>query len=116
MGSPERNRIDQILRSIDGSSERLFRINAGSGWIGRIAKRIGAGILLANARPLHAAPKGWPDLFGWKTITVTPDMVGRRLAVAKGIEVKVTGKLSAEQRRFGAILERMGGIFIVDTG
>lgn len=93
---------------------RLFRINAGMGWAGRVVRHEGHAMVLADPRALHAAPKGWPDLCGWETIEITPEMVGQKIAVFVGLEVKATGKLSKDQRRFREILERMGGKFIVD--
>ena len=34
---------------------------------------------------------GSPDLVGWRSVVVTEDMVGQRLAVFCGIEVKIPG-------------------------
>ena len=118
MGAPEQAAIDRILRGMS-ADERLFRINAGVGWAGRVAKQLPGAVLLADPRPLRAAPAGWPDLFGWRTVTITPEMVGQRVAVARGIEVKAAspgrspGRLRPEQARFGTMLETMGGIFEV---
>lgn len=36
--------------------------------------------------------KGSPDLVGWKTVEIVPEMVGQRIAVFVGIEVKATGE------------------------
>lgn len=53
---------------------------------------------------------GSSDLIGWRSIEVTPDMVGRRVAVFAAIEVKDRGRPTAEQQRFiGAVLSA-GGI------
>ena len=58
---------------------------------------------------------GSPDLIGWKTVTVTPSMVGQRIAVFVGIEAKRPsgGRLSEPQRAFLAALEQAGGIAAV---
>jgi hypothetical protein len=117
MGAPERRLIDDVLRGMDLATERLFRINAGVGWTGRVVRHAGGGIVLANARPLRAAPAGWPDLFGWKTITITPEMVWMKLAVARGVEIKAAGgQLRPEQERFAGMLMEMGGSFEVVHG
>jgi hypothetical protein len=55
--------------------------------------------------------RGSADLIGWRTITVTPDMVGARLAVFCSIEVKTpTGRLTPQQRHWLDAVHRAGGI------
>ncbi len=55
--------------------------------------------------------KGSADLIGWRTIVVTPDMVGRRLAVFTSIEIKTsTGRLRADQQAWLTAVEGAGGI------
>jgi hypothetical protein len=109
MADKERHLINERLVNLQ-PNERLFRINAGSGWAGKIVKKEGKFLILANAAQLHAAPTGWGDLCGWTTVTVTPEMVGKEIAVFTMEEVKATGKLSAAQKRFRNIILRMGGI------
>jgi hypothetical protein len=104
--------INRILTAC-GDDSRLFKINAGVGWVGRVISKTADRITIKNPRPLHAAPKGWPDLAGWRSITITPDMVGKRVAVFTGIEVKATGSLTAEQHRFGEVIAEAGGVFEV---
>jgi hypothetical protein len=98
-------------------NERMFRINAGTGFCGTHMHRTGDRLIIDNPRPLHAAPIGWPDLCGWETVTVTEAMVGQKIAVFVGEEFKVArsdnGRLRPEQRKFGELLERMGGVFRV---
>jgi hypothetical protein len=108
----EGDRIKEILIALP-TDRRLFRINSGMGWAGEVLKKTDSTVILKNARPLHAAPAGWPDLCGWTTIKITPDMVGRELAVFTAVEVKVTGGLNKAQRAYRAIIEAMGGIFEV---
>lgn len=118
MGAPEKSVIARVLSTLDPDTERLFRINAGTGWIGRIVKRSPTSMILANPRPLKAGPAGWPDLFGWRAVEITPNMVGQRIAVARAIEVKAGGSevdLSDDQKRFRDLFESMGGIFDVET-
>jgi hypothetical protein len=55
--------------------------------------------------------KGSADLIGWRTITVTPEMVGIRLAVFLSIEVKVPkGRVRPEQQAWQAAVLAAGGI------
>jgi hypothetical protein len=75
----------------------------------RIACSTGATRLFRNntgtLRDQHGRPvqfglcKGSADLIGYRTITITPDMVGQQVAVFTSIEVKTpTGRIRPEQR------------------
>jgi hypothetical protein len=80
MGKPAREIQNRILQELP-PNKRLFPINSGMGWVGKIVKRTPGMIILENPRPLHGAPPGWTDLCGWETITVTEDMIGQEIAV-----------------------------------
>ena len=55
--------------------------------------------------------KGSADLIGWRTITVTADMVGQRLAVFTSIEVKTpTGRVRPDQTAWLSAVQSAGGI------
>lgn len=75
------------------SAERLstiFRANVGEGYAGKdIRKNVDGSITIREPRRFQTGlPKGFPDLFGLKPITITPDMVGKKIAVFAFIEVK----------------------------
>ena len=54
---------------------------------------------------------GSADLIGWRTITITPEMVGQQVAVFTSIEVKsATGRLRPEQRQWMEAVQDAGGI------
>jgi len=54
---------------------------------------------------------GGSDLIGLHSLTITPDMVGKRVAVFTAIEVKSdTGKATADQIAFLDFVTAMGGI------
>lgn len=54
---------------------------------------------------------GGSDLIGLHTVTVTPDMVGQKLAVFTAIEVKTpTGRATEQQQRFLVMVKGLGGI------
>jgi hypothetical protein len=109
---PEKDVFEDILKNLP-PNQRLFRINSGMGWSGELIKRTPQTVVLNNPRPLHAAPTGWPDLCGWTSIEITPEMVGSQIAVFTAIEVKVTGRLSRAQQALGDVLKAMGGVFKV---
>ena len=54
---------------------------------------------------------GSADLIGYRTVTVTPDMVGQQLAVVAAVEVKSpTGRLTPGQQAFLAHVAGAGGL------
>ena len=79
----------------------LFRLNTGMGWVchGEPQRRQDGSILLPAGRPIalgFGRPDGKPvpgpgDLQGWTSIVVTPEMVGRRVAIYTSIETKESG-------------------------
>lgn len=111
MGAKERDIINKRLASLS-ENERLFRANSGMGWAG-VSTRKGDFIVIKNPRPFHGMPEGFPDLVGWTSVEITPDMVGQRVAVFTGVEVK-SGKQKIKpgstQDDFREIIIRMGGI------
>lgn len=109
-------RIRDRLAAVNPENERLYRINAGMGWAGKVVRNVGGVMTLKNPRPFHAAPENWPDMCGWQTVEITPEMVGKRIAVVKFIEVKVTGGLTPGQAAFRKLVLEMGGIHEVDRG
>lgn len=92
----------------------LFRANVGQGWAGKVQRMHLTPdtntILLVNPRPFSTGlPVGFPDLFGFVPVTITPDMVGQEIAVFAAVEVKQkTGRVSAKQRDMMAFLQRHG--------
>lgn len=65
-----------------------------------------------TGRPVQfGLARGSADLIGWRTVEVTPDMVGQRLAVFTSIEVKTpTGRLTPQQRNWLDAVLKAGGI------
>jgi hypothetical protein len=98
---------------------RVFRQNVGTGWQGSVVKR-GPGhaalapgdIVIRNPRPLRAGLcSGSSDLVGWRSVTITPEMVGTRVALFVAIEVKAPcGRATAEQKNFIARVVEAGGV------
>jgi hypothetical protein len=92
--------IQQHIRlTCGGGATRLFRNNTGT------------------LRDQHGRPvtfglcKGSADLIGWRTITITPEMVGQQVAVFTSIEVKTaTGRVRPEQQQWLDAVTAAGGI------
>lgn len=57
------------------------------------------------------ASPGGSDLIGYRSITITPDMVGRTVAVFTAVEIKTaTGRATPAQRQFIDHIRCAGGI------
>jgi hypothetical protein len=92
--------IQQHIRlTCSTGATRLFRNNTGT------------------LRDQHGRPvsfglcKGSADLIGWRTVTITPEMVGTRVAVFTSIEVKTpTGRVKPEQQQWLDAVQAAGGI------
>lgn len=94
----ERDILADILLHIGRGDVRLFRNN-----VGVLQDRNGQYVNYGLAR-------GSSDLIGWRTVTITPSMVGQQLAVFAAIEVKsATGRVSDEQQNFIDAVNRAGG-------
>jgi hypothetical protein len=62
----------------------------------------GVAIFPDGSRVAYGLCPGSSDLIGWKPVTVTPDMVGKRLAVFVAVEVKPPGPIRGDKKRLEA--------------
>jgi hypothetical protein len=91
----------------------IFRNNTGMGWIGKVKNAIGGGIFIKDPRPLHAGLcLGSSDLIGWTEKEITPDMVGKKIAIFTAVEVKKLkgSSTSSDQLNFLNRVRNSGGI------
>jgi hypothetical protein len=110
----------RLLLALGRGDTRLFRNNVALAWVGQsqairqpVTLRLNPGdTVIRHARPLHAGLcPGSADLVGWRTITITPEMVGQQVAVFASIEVKAPrGRVSPEQVAWDATVRRAGGL------
>ena len=65
-----------------------------------------------TGRPVQfGLARGSADLIGWRTVTVTPDMVGQHVAVFTSLEIKTTtGRLTPAQHNWLEAVRNAGGI------
>ena len=112
--------IQNAIRNALAGLALIYRANVGKGWTGKVvfkptrvvSVQLEPGdVVLRKARPFDTGlPPGFSDLFGAVTITITPEMVGQRIAQFAALEVKTdTGKASDGQNNFLAAIERAGG-------
>ncbi|MCP4393211.1 MAG: VRR-NUC domain-containing protein [Alphaproteobacteria bacterium] len=58
--------------------------------------------------------KGSADLIGWKTIEITEDMVGQKVAVFLSVEVKTpNGRIGTHQQKWMDIVNKNGGLALI---
>jgi len=108
----EHHTQQEIRLALSNGDSRVFRNNVGVGWTGTVKRLPGGRVLIEDARPLDAGLcKGSSDLIGWKSITVTPEMVGRSLAVFVAVEVKgPKTRITPEQTNFIDRVISAGGL------
>jgi hypothetical protein len=109
----ERATQTQIMLALGSRHDvRIFRNNVGQGWQGRMVSHRGGVVTLADARPLHAGLfRGSADLIGWQTVTVTPEMVGKPIAIILSVECKsLTGRPTPEQANWLETVTASGGL------
>ena len=121
MNSEETNIVRRVLLKLGiDSSIRLFRNNSGSAWIGasrKFTKRetvtVEAGDVLVQQGRFFTAGLcvGSSDLIGFKSIEITPEMIGKKIAIFTAAEIKTQfGKASKEQIAFINMINSLGGI------
>ncbi len=93
----------------------LFRNNTGVAYQGNARRIDPRSVLIEDARPIHfGLIKGSSDLIGFKSVVITPDFLGRTVAIFVAIEVKTArGRLTPEQENFLQQVRRAGGIAFV---
>lgn len=96
---------------------RLFPNPVGIAYIGKEVGRTLQRIILENVRKIaYGLAVGSSDFIGLRSIEITQDMVGKRIAQFVALEVKVPGNKPTEvQRNFIAMVRDLGGVGEVVT-
>lgn len=91
-----------IMKALSTVKRKLFRNN------------VGVAVYTNNdgekRRVIYGLCKGSSDTIGWETITITPAMVGKEVAVFLAIEIKVDGDPTKDQKNFIRVVNESGGI------
>ena len=99
-----------IVLSNEAYVQNKIRLAVGHGKIRLFRNNTGALLDIKGRLVKFGLCKGSSDLIGFKTITITPDMVGKEVAIFSAIEVKDKGKATDEQKKFIDIIQNAGGI------
>ena len=108
----ERDLQNQVFVRLNSRRDvRVFRNNVGVGFIGTVIAEDNGKIILDNARRIRfGLHEGSADLIGWKSVKITPDMVGQKIAVFISAEIKGPhGRMSEEQNNWMAQVLFAGG-------
>ena len=100
---------DLIVLSNEAFVQNKIRLAVGHGKIRLFRNNTGALLDMQGRLVKFGLCKGSSDLIGFRSITITPDMVGQKIAVFSAIEVKDKGKATVEQKNFINIINNAGG-------
>ena len=89
----------QILTAHSHGAVRLFRVNAGMAWQGRIIEQSPTRLVLAYPRMIRLGVEGLSDLLGWSEGGIFTAIEGK----------SGTGRLRPAQRAFIDLVCRSGG-------
>ena len=116
----EKNIQSDIMKACSQAGARVFRNNVANGLVGQMKRvekdgpvqlKVGDWVVRNGRRTQFGLCVGSSDLIGWKTITVTPDMIGKKIAVFTALEVKTsTGAATPEQMQFVSAVSNSGGM------
>ena len=118
--SNKEHAIQNEIRNALAGRCKLFRANVGKAWasndVVKVPRKMPVvmgprDVLLRNARPFDTGlPPGFTDLFGYVVEEITADMVGQKVAIFIGPEVKdENGKPSPLQKTFISVVNADGG-------
>ncbi len=126
----EANVLKRIMKTLSANGSRMFRNNNGEAWIGQ-SKRIskkglyyceeGDVIVRFARRFIGGLECSSGDTVGWTPVVITPEMVGKKVAIFTNIEAKKdekkaiaasksNGKHEKAQQKFDSAVRRDGGI------
>jgi len=101
---------NNMLLSLEGN-KKLFRNNVGG------LRTPNGGYIYFGLGNTGKGKGGSPDYVGWTETEITPDMVGKKVAIFTGIEVKSScGTLTEQQIKWRERIISANGIYKVFKG
>lgn len=100
-----------IQTRLVGPDVRLWRNTVGHGWQGIVSRLPDGSVLIRRPRAItFGLAPGSSDLIGLRSVLITPEMVGQRVAVFLAVEVKTErGRATDEQLSFIGMVNALGG-------
>lgn len=126
----ESNILKLISVKLSQLKVSIFRNNVGTGWVGETFKIAKPTTLILNGKPIQVTTgdliiknprtlraglhEGSSDLIGWKTVEITSEMIGKKVAIFVSIEGKTDfGRVSNTQAIWLQNVRNAGGIAYV---
>lgn len=135
----ETNNMRQIWMALSARGDRLWRNNVGTAWQGeKVGAATEGGVLAWLKKRLPARAKkiarvkvlinprrvkfglfeGSGDLIGLRSVLITPEMVGRRIAQFMSVEAKAEGATTKKehlerQKAWATAIRHLGGIGVI---
>lgn len=99
------------IKTTDATT-RIYRNNVGKAWMGKSSFLGDGNVIIQHPRRVtFGLCVGSSDLIGFRSITITPDMVGQNVAVFCALETKTEdGTTTPEQKGFIDMVKNMGGL------
>lgn len=102
--------------SESGEQSRIMLALGGSQHIRIFRNNVGLARFPDGSTVRYGLCPGSADLIGWRTVTITPDMVGQQFAQFLSVECKATGrniKKGSNQDAWFFAVKKAGGIALV---
>ena len=120
----EQNISKKIHIALSNIGARMFRNNVALAWSGNNTVHIKqkttvnlnhGDVVIRGARPIRAGLcEGSSDFIGFYPVKITPDIVGKTVAIFTACEVKTnTGRASDKQKTFINVVKQAGGIAFI---
>lgn len=111
----------EIGNEVIKENPMLFRNDCGVGFVGGKKFKVpfscqyyaeqGDTVIINPKNITYGLHPGSGDFIGWETITITPDMIGKKIAVFKSVEIKTKNdRLKDNQKNWFKAVKRDCGI------
>lgn len=112
MAHKETEVVKAAMVRVSKTGTRIFRNNVGTGFQGKPHFGRDGSLTLQMYRVVkYGLVEGSSDLIGWTERVITPDMVGKKVAIFTALEGKTAeGAATPEQKNFIVRVNEAGGL------